>query len=592
MVSEKKKTVWKFIVCAVLVLGTGIGWGFISGTNAPGMADPAWEEDFPVRIKSCLIDSKTGGIRISAYAGEFPDSDDIYYYLFALETYEEEIPAGQAYLLRGRKETELEFNLEFIPDPALEVYNETAQEPETGTGIMPQSEEGLFHKYVVAVKREGQYIAVSRPHYITNPEALAVFVSNGERPEGKKGLLIDPEKLLGPELEELGVKHAAYNIPVSRILGHDEEDAYEAVRYFYRGKEYIFNGRVMSEYDLVFRTLTEKGIEITAIILNDVSEDYPWLIHPLARSGIGKPPYYAFNASDGQGSEYLAAIGSFLAERYSGVMNGRGVVSNWVIGNEINARKEWNYMEYTDLDVYVREYARAYRIFYNAIKSINSACRVYISLDNQWGRVNILTRSYKARDVLEEFNRQIREEGNIDWGLAIHPYNKPLAKCDTWKGSFYVRDRADTPVVSMANIHVVTDYMRQEGFLTDAGEVRPITLSELGYSSSKGEKEQAAAIVYAYKMAEANPYIDAVLFSRQTDAEAETEKLKLYLGLDHPDGTHKYAYYVYKYMDTEEADSYTGFAKDMIGIGDWPEVTGKKEEINGRAGKKETGSIQ
>ncbi len=522
---------WGALLCAVMlcsalvyqvVLYGGIVWRFGRG-NRKGMT----EGGFPVRIESCRIDREKGEVAVTASAQKVLESDDKYYYLFALQVYDEGLIGGQTYLRRERKGEKVEFKTEF------------------------HKENGLFRKYVVAVVRNGEYVAVSRPHYITNPEELAVFVSNGERPEGKKGLLIDPEKLLSAELEELGVKHAAYNIPVSRILGHDGEDVYEAVHYTYHGQDYVFNGRAMSEYDLVFRTLTQRGIEVTAILLNDAAQDYPWLVHPLARSGIGGSPYYAFNAGDGQGVECLAAVGSFLAERYSGVMNGRGVVSNWVIGNEVNARKEWNYMEHVDLETYVREYVRAYRVFYQAIKSVNSACRVYISLDNQWNRVNLLTGSYRAKDVLDEFNRQVKEEGNIDWGLAIHPYNKPLTKVETWEPSVYVKETEDTPVVTMANIHVVTDYMRQKEFLTDAGQVRSITLSELGYTSSKGEKLQAAAIVYAYRMAAANPYIDAVLFSRQTDAEAEIEKLDLYLGLDGLDGAHKYAYEAYKHMDRE-----------------------------------------
>lgn len=511
--------------------------------NAGWMSEKAKErEKVPVFIESCLIDSEADEVVVKASAEHVPDSDDEYFYLFVLNPYEDEIAEGNGYVLRKRKEKEVEF------------HSETEWNSDTE----------LFYKYVIAVKRENRYVAVSIPHYITNPEAGAVFVSNGERPSGKKGLLIDPDKLLSPELEELGVKHAAYNIPISRILGHDSEDIYEAVHYSYNGKDYVFNGRVMAEYDLIFRTLSDRGIEITAIILNDYSEDYPWLIHPLARSGIGKPPYYAFNASDREGAEYLAAIGTFLTRRYSGRMNGRGVVANWVIGNEIDARKEWNYMEHVDLETYVREYVRAYRIFYNSIKSVNSACRVYISLDNQWNRVNVLTQSYRAKDVLDEFNRQIKEEGNIDWGLAIHPYNKPLSRTDTWNHSFYVKETEYTPVVTMANIHVVTDYMRQEEFLNGEGNVRSITLSELGYTSSKGEELQAA-IVYAYKIAEMNPYIDAILFSRQTDAEDEIRKLKLYLGLDEVDGTHKYAYDVYKYMDTDEAEKYTGFVEEYTG---------------------------
>ena len=543
MYLKRKRILRKLVIFAMISVSAAAIWRLaVENRNGGRMAAKMGErEAVPVFIESCLIDGEKEEVVVKASSEDIPDSDDEYYYLFALNPYEDEITEAKTFVLRERKAKEVEF----------------------------RSEIGMFYKYVIAVKRDGQYTAVSNLRYITNPEEMAVFKFNGERPSTKKGLLIDPDKLLSSELDDLGVKHAAYNIPVSRILGHPEEDIYQAVPYTYNGKEYTFNGRAIAEYDLIFSTLTAKGIEITAIILNDYSEDYPWLIHPLSRSGVGKPPYYAFNASDGEGAEYLAAIGTFLTQRYSGTMNGRGVVANWVISNEINARKEWNYMEYVDLETYVREYVRAYRIFYNSIKSVNSACGVYISLDNQWNRVNILSKSYRAKDVLDEFNRQIKEEGNIEWGLAIHPYNKPLSRSDTWNSSLYVKHTEDTPVVTMANIHVVTDYMQQQEFLTEDGEVRSITISELGYTSSKGEELQAAAIVYAYKMAEANPYIDSVLFSRQTDAEEEIDRLHLYLGLDYADGTHKYAYDVYKYMDTGEEGEYTEFVKEIIGMDDW-----------------------
>lgn len=501
-------------------------------------------QGYPVTIDSCRINGESGRITARISAEAVPESDDEYYYLFALPPYEEEIAGDDAFLVKEHKDRQAEFHMEA----------------------------DIFCKFVVAVKREDRYVGVSAPHYVTNPEEMAIFKYNGKRPSSKKGLLIDPDKLMSPELDDLGIKHAAYNIPVSRLLECSGDDSYPDIHFKYNGKDYVFNGRVMAEYDLIFRTLTEKGIEITAIILNDYSEEYPWMIHPLSISGVGKPPYYAFNASDEKGAEYLAAIGSFLVGRYSGAMNGRGMVANWVISNEINARKEWNYMEHVDLELYVREYARAYRIFYNAVKSVNSACGVYISLDNQWNRINILTQSYKAKDVLDEFNRQIKKEGNIDWGLAIHPYNKPLSRPYTWKSSIYVKNTEKTPVVTMANIHVVTDYMQKEEFLTEEGEVRSIILSELGYTSSKGEEIQAAAIAYAYKAAEANPHIDSILFSRQTDAKEEIERLHLHLGINYADGSHKYAYDVYKYMDTDKAEEYMEFAKEIIGIGDWEEI--------------------
>lgn len=506
-----------------------------------------------VTVESCQVDNRTSNIVLKAAAEEIPVSDDSYYYLFALRIHNDEITEDLSPIDQRYKGSEAEFQF----------------------SRHIGSISGLLYKYVVAVKKDDKYVAVSKPYYVTNPEEISVYKSNGKNAASKKGLLIDPDKLLSEELDDLGIKHAAYNIPVSRILGESGSEEYPSVEYAYNGKGYTFNGEVISEYDLIFKTLTEKEIEITVILLNDVVPSCPQLIHPKARSGIGTAPYYAFNSADEEGVEYLAAISSFLAERYSGRANGRGVVANWIIGNEINARKDWNYMEYTNIESYVREYVRAFRVFYNSIKSINGASRIFISLDQRWDSNSSNPAHYDAKDILDEFNRQIREEGNIDWGLAIHPYNVPLTSPYIWKDSIYVKDSEDTPMITMANFDVVTDYLQQEEFLTEDGKVRPVTISELGYTSSDGEEVQAAAIVYAYKVAEANPYVESVLFSRQTDAEEEMVQ-GLALGINHMDGSRKYVYNVYKYMDTEQQEKYTDFAKKIVGISDWKTVI--KEE--------------
>ena len=103
------------------------------------------------------------------------------------------------------------------------------------------------------------------------------------------------------------------------------------------------------------------------------------------------------------------------------------------------------------------------------------------------------------------------------------------------------------------------------------GEVRPVILSELGYSSSQGEINQAAAFAYAYYAAENNPYINAILLSRQTDAGEEIAQ-GLALGLSTQGGQHKYIYEVYKNIDQVNSNSYTEFAKSVIGITNWSEV--------------------
>ena len=300
--------------------------------------------------------------------------------------------------------------------------------------------------------------------------------------------------------------------------------------------------------------------------------EYPELVHPQARSG-STAPYVMFNGAESAGIDAMAAISSFLAERYSGT--GHGTVSNWVIANEINARKQWNYMEYTDVYTYTKEYAQAFRVFYNAIKSVNASAEVYMPLDQTWNR-NHNDNNYDARDVLDNFNAIIKEKGNIEWQVAYHPYPVPLTNAAFWNtGAYYKKltvDSVDTAMINMKNVHVVTDYLCRGDFLMDSGEARHVLLSEQGFtSSSGGEGVQAAAFAYAYYLAEANSHINGFLLNRQTDAPEEVAQ-GLAFGLNYSNGAHKQIYNVFKKIDTGESASATEFAKSILGISDWSSV--------------------
>ncbi len=500
-----------------------------------------------VTISECIINPENKKISITAAGDGIPKSDDKFYYLFALNTYDTGIADEADYIAREYKDSET------VMTAALN-YN--------------MSGSRLYKKFVVAVKLDGKYVQISTPKYITNPEAIAKYASVFQQPASKKGILVDPNKLRGSELDDLGVKQAAYNIPVARLLGPTSNPVYPTIYYTYNGKTYTLNGQVVAEYDLVFGTLTAKGITTTAIILNNYSSAYPQLIHPNARSG-SSAPYYMFNGTEESGVEYMAAIASFLAERYSG--NSHGRISNWVIANEINARKEWNYMKYTDIDTYVEEYAKAFRVFYTAIKSVSSSARVYISIDQQWDRNIKNNTNYDGRDVLDVFNNNISSKGNIDWGVAQHPYNVPLTEARTWKSSKLVKHNAGTSMMTMANIEVLVNYMKQDQFLTDEGEVRSILLSEQGYTSRSGEAYQAAAFAYAYYKVEAYDEIDGFLLNRETDAAEEVAQ-GLAFGLSDAGGRHKQIYNVFKYIDTPQHAEYTNFAKELIGISNWSEI--------------------
>ncbi len=521
--------------------------------NAFGLRPPTIEltdenrVDF-VKIQECLI-GDNGLVNIKTSSVGIPKSDDKFYYLFALNAFEYSLPEGAEAVAKSYKNNEGVFSCSLNKGAA---------------------SSRLFKKFAVGVKIDGEYQLISRGSFITNPEYGSKYQNVFMKPSSKKGILIDYSKYKTGQLEDLGVKQVAINFRIQDFLGPSTNALFPTVNYTYNGKNYSFNGAALSGFDETIRYLTEHNISVTAILLNSYSSKYLTLIHPDARSK-NVCPYYMFNAATEDGVDYIAAVGSFFADRYSGSKHGR--ISNWVIANEINARKEWNYMAYTDVDTYTRAYADAFRVFYNAIKSISGSARVYISLDQQWNRDMKNNPDYDGKDVVDCFNSYISQYGNIDWGMAYHPYNVPLTSCSTWSSSKYVKHSSDTPMISMQNIEVLINYLNQSAFLSPDGSHRSIMITELGYTSSGsgGESAQAAAIAYAFYKINHYEDIDGLLLNRQTDDATEIAQ-GLATGVTTLGGGQKASYDVFKYMDTSEAESHMAFAKSIIGISNWSDI--------------------
>ncbi len=485
-------------------------------------------------IESCSI-NESGKVEVSVKSEGIPKSDDKYYYLFEEATYDEGIVEGSEPIARIYKGDDTSFSVDLNKGAA---------------------NTRLFSKFQVAVKMDDQYVSISHAKYITNPGACAGYSYGGMQHKSIKGLLPDPLRI--GELADLGCEYATYNIPLNHILVTSG-----GIPYSYGGVTYHFNSQIINDYDTLFKRLNGMGIDVAAIILNNASTSaYPEITHPSARSG-STAPYYMFNASNESGVKALAAIGSFLANRYSG--SGHGNVSMWIIANEVNARREYNYMTHTDVNTYTVAFTRAFRVFYNAIKSQNSAAKVYIPIDQRWTYNTEKTGDYDAKDVLDIFASSLSEYGNIDWGLAAHPYSFPNGNTAFWKSSKYVNHTETTPCITMDNIEVLTNYMKKPEMLDTSGNVRSIILSEIGYSSTSGQAMQAAAFAYAYVKMEQNGYIDALMLSRQTDAGDEIAALGLALGLQTTGGGKKQIWNVFKYIDTDKRNEVISFAYDIVG---------------------------
>ncbi len=486
---------------------------------------------------SLVYDAEAKKLRFSLDMPLIPASDDAYLYLFAAEEWEEDADAlRQEPVTRARKDREWET-------------------------VFPYRETYLFSRFIPALKIDETFVQMGKSIYLSNPEALAENQDAYPELASKKGLLLDPTMLGTPELTELGVKHTIYNIPLSHIMGETADPTFPTITYTYRGKNYQFNGAAINGYDGLFTYLTDMGMSATAVVLNDWNEEHLELIHPEARKQEEGAYYYMFNTAEENGVRTLEAVASFLAERYSS--GAHGMIHSWVIANEINQNRVWNYMDTRDVAHYTETFEKSMRIFYQAVKSHYAGGRVYFSIDHAWNSNEGDNKSFfNGKDVLEAFNTAALAHGNYDWGIAIHPYPEPLTRVNYWSQE-YDKTR-EAPHLSVMNLNVLTDMLSEEAFLDRSGEVRSVTITELGFSSGSGERLQAAAFAYCYYIVEANPYVDAFLMNRQTDAPEEV-KAGLSFGVYEYDHTGKYIKEVFQNIDTDRAKEYTGFMLKILG---------------------------
>lgn len=481
-------------------------------------------------------DENTAQMLYSFKMEQIPQSDDAYVYLFAKESFE-----SDKYLFGEPVSTELKgYECKLL---------------------FPYINEYLFARFIPAILMDGEYVPLADSVTISNPEVIAVNQSEYPNKDSKKGLLLDPTMLYTEKLTDLDVKHAIYNIPLSMIMGETTDETFPTIIYHYKGKDYYFNGAVINGYDGLFTYLNSLGMSCTAIILNDWNEKNIEMIHPDARNSESGAYYYMFNTTQPGAVRTLEAIACFLTERYSG--KEYGLVHSWVIANEINQQKIWNYMDTEDVTYYAEEFEKAFYIFYQAAKSNYANAGVYFSIDHDWNSNEGKNSKYfNAKEIVEAFNNAAKKRGNYDWGIAIHPYPNPISKVKYWNQNY--EKTVDAKYLSVMNLGVITDFLKQEEYLNQNGEVRSITITELGFTSLYGEKLQAAAFAYCYCIVEANPYIDAFIMNRQTDAPEEI-KQGLAFGIYHYDQREKYIKDVFQYIDTESAEEYTEFMLDIIG---------------------------
>ena len=489
-----------------------------------------------VAITSAQIEGSN--VVVKAQASSVPSSDDGIYYLFALKMYETS-PTGS---------------------PVASAAAGTSATFSFGLGKGTTSCH-LYDKFVVATLNGGNYTVVSNAHYITNPEALATNTSSRKNESNKKGIW-------GNELGGLNVGQTAYNFNIHQFSIGESSSG----NWTYNGKTWSITGN-FSGYDQLMQKYNSQGIAVTMVVLNGYKDAE--FVYPTARDGGGSCPYYMLNTADSRGLEKLEALMSYISNRYNG-STGHGQIDNWVIGNEVNAYLSWNYLPYTDVASYSRIYADSLRICYNAIMSENKNANVCLCIDQMWDRDRTSDPTfYDGRDVLDNVNAYIKSQGNINWGVAQHPYNTPLYWTPFWTPmtAYYgslISHNAATDMLTMENIEVLTDYLCQSDFLNNKGQVRPVYLTECGYSSAVygDQNMQAAGIIYAYNRVIRNQYIKGIFIKNLEESGVEIAQ-NLYFGIIDSSGNKKVAYAYFRDMNAGGADNAVAFAQSIIGADKW-----------------------
>ena len=525
--SNRRRLLTAVIAALLLVVG-----GVCVGDSGQQYVEAAGRS---VSIDSCLISGTDVVCKLST--GSVPASDDGKFYVYADEVFQDGTTGSIVATADAGTSVSISFPLN---------YN--------------TAESNLSRKFIIAVKQNGQMIQVSDEHYITNPEAIAAYTA-ARMDNGIKGILPDLTKSSKEEVQELGIKQVVYNMAVDDICSAESEPG--AIPFTYNGKTYYFNGGMISKFDSMFKSFNNYGVQVNIVLLNRGESPFSQdMVHPKA---VGAEcPGYALNVEDEAGVGHLKAVGAFLAQRYSGKF-GCGQVDNWILGNEVNARTSWWYTNSDSLDYNVGIYVKAFRIIYNEMKSMNANVRIYNSIDQEWNRKSN-PGSFLSKDYLDRFNYYMMREGNIDWGLSFHPYNSPLYDPYAWNGpAVWVQNSITSPYITMQNLGILIDYMHQSSFLNPAGEVRSISLAEIGYTSSFGNEQQEASIVYGYLKAASFPEIDSFILFRQTDEASEMES-HLALGLFDLNGNKKPSYEIYKNLGTANEAAAKARASEIIGM--------------------------
>ena len=494
-------------------------------------------------ISECQIisGSRNTGItvQLKAVLKDRIKSTDAQYYIVETESYGNTIDLATPV---GSVDKDFEIDAEFVIDAG-----------DGSNNVRESVDRALMNKFALAIKKEeGSYQVISEPMGITNPEVISENTAEILRPTSKKGL----QGIGYAGALDTNSKNTLFNLDLATVVGTGPADGY--VSYEYKGKTYYFSNcsNLVAEFKALEEGIIQYAQGITgennkvAVTLNlllSYKSSNAYLIDPAARSSGHR--YYTFNVREEKARETFEAVFLYLGELFG---QSDCYVTHWVLGNEVNSSRAWNYQGSLSQDAYMKVYTAAFRLLYNGVKASKTGNNVYISLDNGW---TAAPDTYAGKTILDKFASYAQKENqDMLWSIAYHGYSYPLTRLDFWNDNSNTIFSTSTRYISMKNISVLTDYASalEQKYEKPEGSIRVI-FSEQGYTAGgKNDataENQARALARGYYMAEFNDRVDAFIIRAMSD-DVEEMRGGLYLGLKTYNDIKRITFYTYEFMDS------------------------------------------
>ncbi|WP_020575309.1 DUF5722 domain-containing protein [Actinopolymorpha alba] len=400
----------------------------------------------------------------------------------------------------------------------------------------------------------------------------------------KKGLQVQ----LTADAEDLGVGHAAINVPFNSVMQMTDAGAGKSIPFVSQGRTFYFDASAVGGLDRQIKPLSDNRTVVNLILLlyRDDRPNSSWQVLKHPDADLRGGPVFAFNTKTAEGIAYYTAAVEFLAQRYTRSDQRFGRATGFIVGNEIDAPWDWQNMGEKPIDEFLQYYERALRITFLATRAAYREARTYVSLTHAWTKalVPIPGRFYPGKDVVDRLNALTKAHGDYPWNVAYHPYPDNLVDPRFWRDGNTTSDPDTTPKITLRNIEVLPQYLARPE-LTYAGQQRRIILSEQGCNTpnttAESERNQAACYALGYYKVAFLPGIDAFILHRHVDHRYEGGlRLGLWWWDDTVDApaapkTPKLVHDVFRDIDTSRSLQATQFALGVIGIHDWSElVTG------------------